>query len=207
MSYRSHADLGGCTESRPVIPEPEGELFHAPWEPRVLALSLAMGATGLWTIDMARAARETLDDYASLTYYEIWLGGLEKLLRDSGAMVEPPIARPAPLPAAAVAGVLARGWPASRPAQGPARFSVGQSVRTILKRPDHHTRLPEYARGKRGRIERVIGVHVFADASAQGLGERPEWLYTVAFDGAELWGAGDALTVSVDAWEPYLESE
>jgi nitrile hydratase len=84
---------------------------------------------------------------------------------------------------------------------------VGESVRTILKRPDHHTRLPDYARGKRGRIERVIGVHVFPDASAQGLGERPEWLYTVAFDGAELWGAGDALTVSVDAWESYLEGE
>jgi nitrile hydratase len=64
-------------------------------------------------------------------------------------------------------------------------------------------------RCKRGRIERVIGVHVFPDASAQGLGERPEWLYTVAFDGAELWGATDpagTVTVSVDAWEPYLES-
>jgi nitrile hydratase len=205
MSYRSHADLGGRAESRPVIPEPEGELFHAPWEPRVLALSLAMGATGLWTIDMARAARETLDDYASLTYYEIWLGGLEKLLRDSGAMAEPPTARPVPLAAAAVAEVLARGSSASRPAAGPPRFTVGQWVRTILERPDHHTRVPGYARGKRGRIERVIGVHVFPDASAQGLGERPQWLYTVVFDGAELWGAGDAVTVSVDAWESYLE--
>jgi nitrile hydratase len=69
--------------------------------------------------------------------------------------------------------------------------------------------LPNYARGKRGRIERVIGVHVFADASAQGLGERPQWLYTVAFDAAELWGAaaapGATVTVSVDAWESYLE--
>jgi nitrile hydratase len=205
MSYRSHADLGGRADSRPVIPEAEGELFHAAWEPRVLALSLAMGATGLWTIDMARAARETLDDYASLTYYEIWLGGLEKLLRDSGAMAEPPTARPAPLAAAAVAGVLARGSSASRPALEPQRFTVGQWVRTHAERADHHTRLPDYARGKRGRIERVIGVHVFADANAHGLGERPEWLYTVAFDGAELWGAEDAVTVSVDAWESYLE--
>ncbi|MBI4276205.1 MAG: nitrile hydratase subunit beta, partial [Rhizobiales bacterium] len=38
-------------------------------------------------------------------------------------------------------------------------------------------------------------------------GENPQWLYTVAFDGRELWGAdGDpAVQVSVDAWEPYLE--
>jgi nitrile hydratase len=209
MSYRSNADLGGRPDSRPVIPEREGELFHADWEPRVLALSLAMGATGLWTIDMARAARETLDDYASLSYYEIWLGGLEKLLRQSGAMAEPPTARPRPLAAASVADVLARGSPASRPAEGPPHFAVGQAVRVRTERPDHHTRLPNYARGKRGRIERVIGVHVFADASAQGLGERPQWLYTVAFDAAELWGAaaapGATVTVSVDAWESYLE--
>ncbi len=71
-------------------------------------------------------------------------------------------------------------------------------------------------RGKRGRIERVIGVHVFPDANAQGLGERRQWLYTVAFDAAELWGAtaapcataapGAPVTVSVDAWESYLET-
>ena len=70
----------------------------------------------------------------------------------------------------------------------------------------HHTRLPGYARGKRGTIERWHGSHVFADAHAQGLGEQPQHLYTVVFDGAELWGAGavPGLRVSVDAWEPYL---
>jgi nitrile hydratase len=72
----------------------------------------------------------------------------------------------------------------------------------------HHTRLPAYARGKRGRIERVHGAHVFADSSAHALGEQPQWLYTVAFDGGELWGEGGdtRLTVSIDAWEPYLEN-
>jgi len=84
---------------------------------------------------------------------------------------------------------------------------VGDEVRTIRKAARHHTRLPGYARGKIGRIERVHGVHVFADAHAQGLGEQPQWLYTVAFDGRELWGddAAVGLTVSIDAWEPYLE--
>jgi nitrile hydratase len=38
--------------------------------------------------------------------------------------------------------------------------------------------------------------------------DRPEWLYTVEFDGRELWGASaeDGVRVSVDAWEPYLEA-
>jgi len=39
------------------VPEREGNLFHAPWEPRVLALSLAKGATGRWNFDMSRARR------------------------------------------------------------------------------------------------------------------------------------------------------
>ena len=54
----------------------------------------------------------------------------------------------------------------------------------------------------------MLGCHVFPDSSATGAGENPQWLYTVTFDGAELWGeASDRnLTVSVDAFEPYLEA-
>jgi nitrile hydratase len=70
----------------------------------------------------------------------------------------------------------------------------------------HHTRLPGYVRGRRGMIERVHGTHVFADAHALGLGEQPQWLYTVVFDGTELWPGEPVhgLTVAVDAWEPYM---
>ena len=46
----------------------------------VLALTLAMGASGAWNIDMSRSARETLPAYARLTYYEIWF---EALAEDS----------------------------------------------------------------------------------------------------------------------------
>ena len=40
-----------------------------------------------------------------------------------------------------------------------------------------------------------------------GAGENPQWLYTVVFDGRELWGADADPTVkiSIDAFEPYLE--
>ena len=38
-------------------------------------------------------------------------------------------------------------------------------------------------------------------------GENPQWLYTVRFNARDLWGpdADPNLSVSVDAWEPYLE--
>jgi nitrile hydratase subunit beta len=218
VSYHSNADLGGQEGHGPVRPEHEEPLFHAPWEPRVLALTLAMGATGLWNIDTTRAARETLADYRKLSYYQIWLAGLEKLLVQSGAVQADEIAQGRSMHGALptrgvlhahdVAAVLARGTPTARQAAGPARFTLGQSVRTSAELPQHHTRLPGYARGKRGVIERVHGSHVFADTHAQGFGEQPQWLYTVAFDERELWGGNTSpqqSRVSVDVWESYLE--
>jgi nitrile hydratase beta subunit len=218
MNYRSNADLGGQEGHGAVHPEPEGELFHATWESRVLALTLAAGATGLWNIDTSRSARETLADYRDLSYYQIWLAGLEKLLVQSGAVQADEIAqgralRPGltlskVLRAGQVAAVLAHGAPTARNPGGPARYALGQRVRTRDALPQHHTRLPGYARGKRGVIERVHGAHVFADTHAQGLGEQPQWLYTVAFDETELWGdvaPRQNAAVSVDAWEPYLD--
>lgn len=218
MSYVTHADLGGREGYGAVVPEAEGELFHADWEPRVLALTLAMGATGSWNIDASRSVRETLPDYAQLSYYQIWLAALQRLMQQRAMLFEDEVAAsrslhpPAPvarvLAAEKVPAVLAKGSPTERPATTPARFGLGQRVRTRSERVDHHTRLPGYAHGHVGTIERVHGAHVFADTHAQGLGEQPQWLYTVVFEGRELWGADAAagLRVSVDAWEAYLEA-
>jgi nitrile hydratase len=216
--YRSHADLGGRDGYGAVVPEPEGENFHAAWEPRALALTLAMGATGLWNLDESRSARETLPDYAALSYYEIWIAALEKLIvahglagvdeLSAGRVLRAPRPLARKLRAQDVAATLARGSPTERPAQRPPRFAIGDAVRTRSDGVAHHTRLPGYARGRNGRIEHVRGVHVFADTHAHGAGEDPQWLYTVVFTGNELWG-GDArpgTRVSVDAWEPYLEA-
>ena len=160
--YRSRADLGGQTGHGPVVPEPEGELFHADWEPRALALTLAMGATGSWNIDASRAARETLPDYADLSYYRIWLAALERLMLQRGLVTadeleagharQPPAPVPRVLAAPAVAATLARGSPTERPASAPARFQVGDWVCTREAAVPFHTRLPGYVRGKVGRI-------------------------------------------------------
>lgn len=217
MSYQTHADLGGQLGHGAVTPEAEGELFHSPWEPQALALTVLMGGTGAWNIDMSRAARETLPDYARRSYYSIWFAGLEKLLAERGLVSSAEIAAghaqraSPPLPrlvkAAELAAALSRGSPTARPATSVARFQVGDAVRTMASRPPHHTRLPAYAMGRQGVVERLHGTHVFADRHAQGLGESAQWLYTVAFDAAELWGPGAApgLRVSVDAWDAYLE--
>jgi nitrile hydratase subunit beta len=166
---------------------------------------------------MMRSARETLPDYDQRSYYEKWAGGLFALLSERGLVSADEIAegrslreaRPLPkkLMAQDVPSALARGASTERPATTDPMFAVGQQVRTHAQPAPHHTRLPGYARGKVGRIERVNGVHVFADTHASGHGEQPQWLYTVVFRASELWDDGDPeLTVSIDAWEPYLQS-
>jgi nitrile hydratase len=94
-----------------------------------------------------------------------------------------------------------------RPTNTTARFAVGDRVRTKNINPTTHTRLPRYARNHVGVVECVRGFHVFPDTIAIGQGESPHWLYTVLFEGRELWGekADPKLKVSIEAWEPYLE--
>lgn len=223
--HTSHADLGGQRGHGRVVgpegPEREGDLWHAPWEPKALALTLAMGATGSWNIDMSRAARESLPGYAALSYYEIWVQAMERLLRErglvaarelrEGRVIDPPRPVARVLRREDVAAALARGSPTARPEGTPPRFAVGDTVRTYAGEVPHHTRLPLYVRGRQGVVVAHHGAHVFADAHATGRGEMPRHLYTVRFEGRELWPeAADAdeaarMSVSVDAWEPYLE--
>lgn len=215
--YVTHADLGGQLGYGPIKLEAECGPWHAAWEPRVFALQLSMGATGAWNLDMTRAARETLSDYDQLSYYEIWFGALLKQLEERGLVsadevaagrsLRPPRAVPHVLHANDVPTLQVRGAPTERLATKGPRFAVGQRVRTIAGPIPHHTRLPRYAQAKPAVIERMHGMHVFADANAGGHGEQPQWLYTVVFQGTELWpDAEPGLTVSVDVWEPYLEA-
>lgn len=209
MSYHSHADLGGQDVREPIVQEPEGEYFHADWEKRVMALVVAMGPTGISNIDLNRSVRETLPNYRALTYYEIWFAALEILAARRGVLSDSPPKPARVLHEEDALAVIRQGFPVSRATTRAARFRAGDRVRTVAIAPDHHTRLPGYARDKTGVIEIVHGMHVFPDTHAQGLGESPQWLYTVAFTARELWGhaAQEPLSsVSVDAFEPYLEA-
>ena len=86
-------------------------------------------------------------------------------------------------------------------------FSVGDAVRARNLNPPGHTRLPRYARGRRGVIERCHGTHVFPDTNAHGDGENPQPLYNVRFAATELWGpeASAHDGIYLDLWEDYLE--
>lgn len=212
-------DLGGMHGFGPVEPEPNEPVFHAEWEKRAFALTLAMAMPADWNIDMSRFARENRDpaEYLSMSYYQIWFAALESMLKERALVADDEIEaghalherKPVPrvLSSDDVLNVLHRGGPTERDTNTNASFKPGDKVRAKNINPLTHTRLPRYVRGHVGMVERVVGCHVFPDSNATGAGENPQWLYTVRFDGAELWGVdGDPTTqVSVDAWEPYLE--
>lgn len=213
-------DVGGMMGFGPVVPEPETVRFHAEWEKRTLALTLAASATGVWTIDAMRFSRESLPpaDYYGSSYYQIWLEALTNRLIAEGLVTTEEVAAGAPQePARPVPRVLreeqvgpafAAGTCYERTPSTPARFAVGDTVRMRVVNPPTHTRLPRYVRGRIGTVERVHGVFVLPDTNAHGRGEHPQWLFTIRFRAEVLWGAeaDPTLSVSVDAWESYLEA-
>ena len=212
-------DMGGMQGFGPVQPEPSELPFHEAWEGRCLALNRAMGVIGAWTIDEGRSGIEELPAqvYLAHSYYGKWALRLENMVISrglagadeiaAGHALHPAKSMKRKLGVADVPGTLTRGSFGRQP-PAPARFKVGDRVRTKVIHPATHTRLPRYARGRVGTIEALRGCHVFPDTSAVGAGENPQWLYTVVFEGRELWGENTdpTLTVSIDAFEPYLDA-
>ena len=210
-------DLGGKMGFGAINAELNEPIFHAEWEGRALGLTLASGALGAWSIDESRHARESLPwpIYLGTSYYEIWIRALETLLTRHGLVTQaelasgsadPAPAHPRQLTADRVAGALAKGGPCDRAITTAPVFAPGDRVRLQNRHPQGHTRIPGYARGKLGRIIAVHGGFVLPDSSAHG-DDRAERLYTVEFDGAELWGADaePGTRITIDAWESYLD--
>jgi nitrile hydratase subunit beta len=212
-------DMGGMHGMGPVEAEKSEPVFHHSWEGRIFAMNRAMGAWRKWNLDASRHSRELIPpaEYLRMSYYERWMAGLVDLIVKSElatrAEVESgaPAARsvkavPALTPDKAMA-LVAKGLPASRDVKVTARFQAGQRVRARNMHPVGHTRLPRYARGKFGTIDRDHGVFVFPDTNAHFLGEKPQHVYSVCFAARELWGeqAAPKDSVYVDLWDDYLE--
>jgi len=210
-------DMGGMQGLGRPEPEPEGHAFHAAWEGRVHAMSLASPTRS--NIDAGRHQRELIPgpEYLRMSYYEKWFRSLSDRLIEQGLVTPEELATGQADPAAPratprllapdVEPALNRRGSYVREIAAPARFKPGDAVRARNIHPDGHTRLPRYVRGRSGLILRVNGAHVFPDSHAHGQGEDPRPLYTVRFTAQELWGeaANPRDSVSLDLWEPYLE--
>jgi len=216
-------DLGGMHGFGPVEADPTERGFHARWEAHVVACMNAGLAWPLFNIDEFRHSRERLEPvrYLEASYFEQWLESVCRLLVEKGVVSREELearthffqAHPErdastavttrePPPRAGVAQATFR-----RAASVPSRFQPGDPVVTRNLHPVGHTRLPRYARGKRGVVASAQGAWVFPDTNAHDLGEAPQHLYSVRFDGSELWGdsAEARAAVYLDLWESYLD--
>lgn len=212
-------DMGGMHGLGPVRREEDEPVFHERWESRVFAMRRAAGFLGKWNIDATRFQTEQIPaaDYLRMSYYEKWFQSLLELLVRSGLVTREEIQSGEPAPGSAkavpplaanqVVERFARGFPTSRESAVPGRFRAGGRVRARNINPTTHTRLPRYARGKLGTIDRDHGVFVFPDTNALFQGEKPQHVYSVRFPARELWGeeARAEDSVYIDLWEDYLE--
>ena len=190
----------------PIAPEPGEPLFHAPWEKRALALSLAMGATRQWNIDTSRHARERVapELYWSLSYYEIWIEGLMRLMDERHMLEGAPKQLPV-LEATRVAAILSKGSNYNREVSNAPLFEIGDRVKVRNLHTTGHTRLPGYLRGKTGQVALYHKAHVFPDSNAHGLGENPQHLYAVRFSARDVFSSETNDTLQADLFESYLE--
>jgi nitrile hydratase subunit beta len=208
-------DMGGMQDMGPIRIEKDEPLFHAPWERRMFALFNALDTT--WPVLRSQIDLIPPADYLQMRYYEKWLTAIGPVVTKTGMVT------PAELESGKAAGPADKKWHVLSAAEvatwitpegaegtkltATARFQAGQRVRARTMNPVGHTRLPRYARGKVGTIVRDGGVDVFPDTVAQGLGDKPQHVYSVRFTAQELWGTGASQLdcVYADLWEDYLE--
>lgn len=218
-------DLGGMHGFGPVEREENEPVFHASWEKSVLAISESVRRTyRLFNVDEFRRGIEQMDParYLASSYYERWLTSIVTNLFEKGILTEAELEARTELlrddpradfsrldDSALVGPVPGAGAPvaATLPDDvAPPRFAVGDPVIARNVHPVGHTRLPRYVRGKHGVIDRFQGVQTFPDTNAQGLGPHPQAVYSVRFEGRELWGdsAEPRESLYIDLWESYL---
>ena len=87
-------------------------------------------------------------------------------------------------------------------------FKVGDRVRIDDRTPPVHHRVPAYAKGKTGVIERVCGLHGEPEKFIRGDGEPRQRIYRVRISQDKLWadygGTGDD-KLEIEIFEHWLE--
>ncbi|MGH3557977.1 MAG: nitrile hydratase subunit beta [Mycobacterium sp.] len=230
-------DLGGRAEHFAAVRhDPDEPAFHERWEARVFGVMTFAWAMLGKNNDQFRYEIERLPAHQYFRpYYARWLAALENELERDGYLAESEldakisgqpagegrrgsrvrvrlnalavrmITRPT-LPRWVRAQVLPRVFGGARRTRRPPMFAVGDAVK-VRPRRGGHTRQPGYVTGKTGVVTEHHGAALLPDARAVGRREPPQHLYTVAFDGRELWGsnAEDGAEVRIGLYEPYLE--
>ncbi len=199
-------------------PERDEPVFHHEWESRVFGLVFSVKGA------FSRRTLESLDPDEYLSgYYRRLMAALERGLIEQDVLSaeeveartryfrDNPEARPTRVVDPELTELVRAGKYRQRqvrrePPRPPA-FAVGDRVRARRMEHGGHTRLPAYAQGKRGTVETVYAAYDFPDDTPGDEDAPAQQLYSVRFEGRELWGASaePGTTLYVDMWEGYLD--
>ena len=209
-------DMGGMDGFGPVVREDDEPVFHYPWEGRVYALTRVVKP---WLrgrrLPGFRFVLESIPpaDYLRMSYYERWFHMVVTRLRAGGLVAGSEVETGKPDPDEASPALLppedgSLGF-ALLDLEVQARFAPGDRVRVRNLNPRGHNRLPRYVKGRLGTVVEDYGVYALQDSDEHGQLplDDPQHVYSVRFEGRELWGdrSGARDAVYVDLWEEYLE--
>mgnify|MGYP006276229635 CR=1 FL=1 len=219
-------DVGGLEGFGPIVND-QGDYhpFKEEWQRRMFGITMmAIGKGLVPSVDEFRwgVEQQTPEEYFRQSYFERWIDPVQRALFHNGELAPGELERRtqemaagAPVPRAEdpafadgfVQFCLTCGPFSKPPVPEEARFQVGQRVRVKDVEAPAHTRLPHYARGKTGVIERIQDLSVLPDVRATRNGEIWEHVYMIVFDAQEVFGSraepGQQLTL--DVWESYIE--
>ncbi len=212
-------DMGGTQGWGRVAIEPDEPVFHEPWESKAFAFGALSARLSGTNLDAMRHAidRHHPYDYLVDGYYGRWLGCVETMLVDSGVLAPgavvararklrgEDVAEPAdPTPNKPDYQPTAAG--SLRSIDQPARFAVGDPVRTHRHGNAGHSRLPRYVRDTVGTVAAIQPSQILPDTHAHCIAENAQHVYAVRFSSIDLWGPdAEVFTLTIDMYDDYLE--
>lgn len=216
-------DMGGMHGLGKVEVERDEPVFHSEWEKSVFVMMMSTLSRGLYNLDEFRHSIERMRpvNYLASRYYEHWLHSIEDNLISKGIITKEELEerikqvdsgqsttkkKDDPELTESLLSLVRNGGSTSREVPQPPKFKAGDPVVARNINPIGHTRLPRYVRGKKGVVEKVHNAFVLPDSNAHLNGESPEYVYSIRFEGSDVWGdtCESNETLHVDLWESYL---
>lgn len=212
-------DVGGRQGFGPIEVTQSDPAFSEKWEGRAFGIAKSMTSASDYNTDKFRFTREQLPplEYLTAPYFMHWYRSSVAMLVGSGLVTAPELGAGKsesdlsedvgpPRDEATTRQATSSSMRYDGEYSGEPKFVVADHVTTSSISLSGHTRLPQYARGRIGKIVSYHGAHVVPDDSVRNI-KTFEPLYTVEFALSDLFEehANSHDVINLEVWERFLE--
>lgn len=211
-------DVGGRQGFGPIKVTEDDCPFPTVWEARAYGITKSVTVASDYSVDKFRYTREQLPplEYLTAPYFEQWMRATMTMLVSSGMVTAQELAKghsdgseltdieePQSAEEARAATKVSSRF--DGPYEGEIQFGEGDSVLVGSSSYSGHTRVPQYIRGRVGRVVALRGAHGVPDDNVKNI-KTFEPLYTVAFCLGDLFDEhrGSTDEINVEIWERFL---